>query len=209
MNIALINGSPRGKKSNSSALLEDLKGLFPTEVSAQAFNFNKPMIADQDMKNLQNCSTWVFAFPLYVDGIPSHLLSCLQQLEQADFKCEDVHVYVIVNCGFYEAKQNYHAISMMEIWCEKAGLTWGMGIGLGGGGGVSQIKNVPLGKGPKRTLGNALSVLGESVLTKEPRDNFYTSINFPRFVHKFFAESGWRKSIKANGGKVKDLKRQL
>jgi len=209
MNIALINGSPRGKGSNSGALLGDLKGVLPAEVSIREFHFSKPMITDQDMKDLQNCSTWIFAFPLYVDAIPSHLLSCLGQLEQADFKRENIHIYAIVNCGFYEAKQNRHAVSMMEIWCEKAGLTWEMGIGFGAGGGLSQMKNIPLGKGPKKNLGIALAELKETILAKDSKDNLYMSMNYPRFVHKLFAEAGWRKGIKANGGKVKDLKRQL
>ena len=208
MNIALINGSPRGKESNSGALLADLKEVLPTEASIREFHFNKPTITDQAMRELKNCSAWIFAFPLYVDGIPSHLLSCLEQLEQADFQHEAPHVYTIVNCGFYEAKQNRLAVSMMEIWCERAGLTWGMGIGIGGGGGLSQMRNVPLGKGPKRTLGNALAVLNEAVLEKETKDNFYTSINFPRFVHKLLAEANWKRRIKANGGKVKDLKKR-
>jgi len=209
MNIGLINGSPKAKgNSSSEILLDDLNSLFPIGHSVQRLHFNKPAVTDQDIEKLQHCQAWVFAFPLYVDGIPSHLLSCLKQLEQADFKGKDIRVYVIINCGFYEAGQNRHAMEMMEIWCEKTGIKWGMGIGLGGGGGLLQMRNVPLGKGPKTTLGKSLLVFCEAVLNKESKDTHYISINFPRFVYKFIANNGWNKLIKENGGKVKDLKRR-
>jgi len=208
MNIGLINGSPKAKGSSSEVLLEDLSSLLPTEHPVQKFSFNKPVVTDQDIEKLQNCQAWVFTFPLYVDGIPSHLLSCLKQLEQADIKNKDIRVYVIINCGFYEAGQNRHAMTMMEIWCGKTGLKWGMGIGFGGGGGLPTIKNVPLGKGPKTTLGKSLAVFSKAILAKETEDNHYITINLPRFVYKFFADIGWKKLIKANGGKVKELERR-
>jgi len=209
MNIGLINGSPKAKgNSSSEVLLDDLNSLFQIDITVQKFHFNKPMITDQVIENLRHCQAWVFAFPLYVDGIPSHLLSCLKQLEQADFKGKDIRVYVIINCGFHEARQNRHAMAMMEIWCEKTGLKWGMGIGLGGGGSLTQMRNVPLGKGPKTALGKSLAVLSEAILNKEKKDAHYISINLPRFVYKFSADIGWNKLIKANGGKVKDLKRR-
>ena len=208
MKIALINGSPKRKGSSSSALLEDLKKLLPDEHQIKQFHFNKPLLTEDEITELQDCSAWVFAFPLYVDSIPSHLLSCLCQLEQADFNRNGIHIYTFVNCGFYEGKQNTYALSIMENWCYKAGLNWGMGIGFGGGGALSSMKNAPLEKGPKRNLGISLTVFVEAISRQDQKDNIITSIAFPRFLYKLIIELEWRKSIKANGGKVKDLKKR-
>jgi len=209
MNIAFINGSPKRKDSASGALLADLKQLIPSEHLIKEFNLNKDFITEKDIEALHNCSVWVFAFPLYVDSIPSHLLSCFCQLEQTEFNRNNIYVYGLVNCGFYEGEQTQYAMSMMEIWCDKVGLNWGMGVGFGGGGGLAQMKSIPLGKGPKKTLGKSLAVCADAISKGISIDNVYTSINLPRFVYKFFAESTWKKSIKANGGKVKDLNKKL
>jgi hypothetical protein len=76
---------------------------------------------------LTECNVLVFAFPLYVDGIPSHLLNCLRKLEKffGGLDKKDIMVYSLGNCGFYEGDQNKLAIEMMENWCAKAGLKWG------------------------------------------------------------------------------------
>jgi len=209
MNIGLISGSPKDKDSSSEILLEDLSRLLPTEHTIQKFHFNKPVVTEQDINNLRNCSAWVFSFPLYTNGIPSHLLSCLKQLEQADCKGKDIRVYAISNCGFYEGTRNKYAIANMEIWCEKAGLTWGMGIGFGGGSGMVHLKSIPLGKGPKKNLGKSLSALSGAISEKASKDNHYITLNIPMFVYKLLAGGSWKKLIKANGGKVKDLDKRI
>ncbi|HAW69762.1 MAG TPA: hypothetical protein DHD79_09105, partial [Firmicutes bacterium] len=86
------------------------------------------------MAELAACDTLVFAFPLYVDGIPSHLLSCLSQMEGylKPLASKEMRVYAIVNCGFYEGRQNQHALDMMQNWCAKTRLIWGHGLGIGG-----------------------------------------------------------------------------
>jgi len=209
VNIALINASPKKKESNSGALLHDLKSLFPAAYNIKEFSMNKPTLTEAEIKELQSYSTWIFAQPLYIDGIPSHLLSCLCQMEQEISTDETIRVYVIVNGGLFEGKQSHHALAIMENWCRRAGLQWGMGIGYGGGGGMTQMKGVSLGKGPKSTLGKAYGVFAETILSQGSRENIYTSIAFPRVLYKYMAEMNWRKRIKANGGRVKDINRRI
>lgn len=43
----------------------------------------KTAVSDEVLTELNHADVWVFACPLYVDGIPSHLLSCLMQLQKA------------------------------------------------------------------------------------------------------------------------------
>jgi len=209
VNIALINGSPKKKDSNSDALLHDLKSLFPAEHHIKEFLLNKPTLTEAELKELQSCSTWVFAQPLYIDGLPSHLLSCLCQMEREISTDEVIRVYAIVNGGLYEGKQSQHALAIMESWCRRTGLQWGMGIGLGGGGGMKQMKGIPLGKGPKRALGKAYKVFAETILSQGVGENLYVSIALPRVLYKFLAERNWRKRFKENGGRARDLNRQI
>ena len=206
MKIALINASPKKTESASSTLINDLRSIFPTDYFVKEFIFNKPLIAEAEISELQEFSIWVFAFSLYVDSLPSHLLSCLCQLEEYNI-AKDIRVYAIVNCGFFEGIQTRNALSIMENWSTRLGLKWGMGIGYGGGGGLSQMQGVPLGKGPKSALGKAYAVFGDAIATQSNKENIYASISVPRFLFKIMAEMYFKNLIKKNGGKVKDLSR--
>lgn len=159
------------------------------------------------MEQLTGCDALIFAFPLYVDGIPSHLLNCLIQLEMhfSGIKEKDTVVYALINCGFYEGHQAKLALEMMENWCARAGLKWGQGVGIGAGGMLLSIKNVPLGHGPKKSLGKAFKQLSDNILKRTSAGSIFISLNFPRALYKLAAETGWRLAIKNNGLKTKDL----
>lgn len=72
--------------------------------------------------------------PLYVDGLPSHIVEFLIQAEGCckNHPCQ-FRLYVLANNGFVEGKQNRPALNMLQAWCERAEITWGGGIGIGGG----------------------------------------------------------------------------
>lgn len=209
MKVALINASPKRSESASKALLDDLKGLFHEEHTIKEIFLHTPNITEEEIRDMCNYTAWVFAFPLYVDGIPSHLLSCLCKMEHIGIDCENIRVYAIVNCGFYEGKQASNALAIIKNWCDKTGLVWGAGIGFGGGGSLEYMQGVPLGRGPKGTLGKAFDELTSAILTQTFRENIYTSIGFPRFLYKIGGDRGWKKMIIENGGKKKDLKKRL
>lgn len=210
MKIALINGSPKVKESASISVLKDLKSYIDKENTFLEYSFNNPELKIEYTTEMLECDVLIFAFPLYVDGIPSHMLHCLIKLEQF-FKTvekKEIMVYALINCGFYEAKQNSLAIEMMQHWCKKAGLKWGQGLAIGAGGMLLSIANVPAGNGPKKNLGNAYKMLSTNILNLSKGDTIYVTPNFPRFAYKFAAEFGWRKTAKINGLKPRDLYRQ-
>jgi len=208
MKIAFINGSPKMKDSASGCILQELKDFLEQDGNIiSEYYFTKPQLSEKEIEQLTECNVLVFAFPLYVDGIPSHLLNCLIQLEKifATINRKDINVYSLVNCGFYEGHQNKLAIEMMENWCSKAGLKWGQGVAIGAGGMLPMIKNVPIGHGPKKNLGKAFKQLASNILKCTSEENIFITANFPRVLYKLGAEMGWRQSIKANGLKRKDL----
>lgn len=220
MKIALINGSPKIKDSASKNLLDDLKCHFPAQTQITELAFCTSEISQDALQKLYQSDAWVFSFPLYVDGVPGHLLSCLVQLEQimcqkdttqtepktaeSDFK-KQICIYGIANCGFYEGIQAEYALQILQNWCDKTGACWCGGIGVGGGGGLAQMPKTESGHGPREPIDHALALLAEKILSSETAENSYVSVAFPRFLYKMAAQLGWRLSIRANGGRAKDL----
>ena len=207
MKIALINGSPKAKNSASECILNTLKAQFLNGNEITEYNFRTPKLSNDDLELIAECNILVFAFPLYVDGIPSQLLNCLYQMEMF-FKTKPIKnmtVYSLVNSGFYEGHQNAIALEIMKNWCEKANLKWGQGIGIGGGGMLSMMAGVSDGKGPQKNLFQALKAIVSTISTGASADNIFISPNFPRFAYKIGAEIGWRQQGKANGLKRNDL----
>ena len=207
MKIALINGSPKVKRSASEIILNSLKKLFDENDTLLEFKLKTPKLSIRKIEEISKCNVLVFAFPLYIDEIPAHLKDCLYQIEKylktnAD---HNIKVYTLVNCGFYEGKQNLIALSMMENWCKKAGVSWGQGIGIGGGGMLPGMAGVSDGQGPKKNMWNTLNTLADNIKNFSSSKNIYISPNFPRFVYKLGGDAGWRQQIQANGLSKKDL----
>ncbi|WP_460294105.1 NADPH-dependent FMN reductase family protein [Clostridium tertium] len=214
MKITLINGSPKVKDSASGLILNELKIFLNNSedeaernISISEYNFRKNKLDSAVIEEVVTSDILVFIFPLYVDGVPSHLLSCLVQLEEIlkNIKEKNIKVYALVNSGFYEGEQNKSAIEIIENWAEKCELKWGQGIGIGAGPLLHSVKDVPEGHGPKKNLGSALTTISKNILNASSDDNIFISANFPRFAYKFAAEMGWKQAIKANKLKVRDL----
>ena len=130
MKVALINGSPKPVGSTSEILLKDLTRFTDETVQTSMYHFKKAVLPEVFIEAIDTFEALVFAFPLYVDGIPSQLFACLRQLEQLKCGSKKVKIYCIVNCGFYEGTQNQIAMDIMKHWCKRAGYEWGMGIGV-------------------------------------------------------------------------------
>jgi multimeric flavodoxin WrbA len=212
MKIALINGSPKIKESASGLIIDDIKGIIEkSNKKIMSCSFHKPKISEKEKEELYSCDVILFAFPLYVDAIPSHLLYCLKELEEyfQSKKKKAIRIYTIVNCGFYEANQNRLAIEIIKNWTARAGLLWGQGVGIGAGGMLAFLQKVPMGRGPKKSLGQAYDKLVSNILNGRSGEPIFVTPNFPRFLYKYMAQKGWQGYAKSNGLAVKELHRRL
>ena len=190
MKIMMIDGSPKVSKSNSEYFL----------------NILSDFIESKDIVKYK-LSKKVFAFPLYVDSLPSHVLEFLIMLEE-NFKdnLKGVNVYVIANCGFYEGKQNKIALNIMKCWCKKMNIKWAQGIGIGAGEMMGGLRNVPMGKGPNTNLGLALDNLAKNINENKSGDDIFTTPSmFPRFAFRLAANRFWISKANRNGLKKRDL----
>lgn len=132
MKTIFINGSPKKRFCASSYFLF-LQGLF---VGGEKANEHLRTKGDYQriLDQLPGTDAVVFGLPLYVDGVPSHVLGFLEEMERfCKEKALRLKVYVIANNGFIEGKQNEPLMRVMEHFCQRVGLTWGGGVGIGGG----------------------------------------------------------------------------
>ncbi len=133
MNILIINGSPK-KKSGASAFFAKVLRfmLFPHKVTTISLGISKDY--HEIFDNLQNTDAVVITVPLYVDSIPAHFIHFLKEMEQF---CKNntcgFMLYVISNAGFVGGHHNQAHLEQYQCWCERAGIKWGGGLGIGGG----------------------------------------------------------------------------
>lgn len=132
MKTVFINCSPK-KRFCASAYFLFLQKLF---VSGEKVTEKLRTKADHEriLGQIKDAQAVVFGLPLYVDGVPSHVLRFLKEMEGF---CKEnglsLSVYAVANNGFIEGKQNEPLMQALEHFCARAGLSWGGGVGIGGG----------------------------------------------------------------------------
>ena len=204
MKIGIINGSPRGKKSNSEILINYLYSLLEGHKINKYYSFFNKI--DSEIKSeIHNADVLIFVFPLYVDSIPSHLLDTIVKFEEEKIINSKTKIYCIVNNGFFEGKQNQLAILQMKNWCKKIGAEWGQGVGIGAGEILSYLEKVPLGKGPLKNLGKALNQLSNNIKTLNSDNEIYINPNWSRLLYWIQGTISWIIKARKNRLKIRDL----
>lgn len=132
MKTVFINGSPKKKLSVSSYLLGIVRLLVRGKtVKEQVRNSSDHK---RVLESIKDADTVVFGLPLFVDGVPSHMLTFMKEMEK--FCAEnDIHpnVYVVSNGGFIEGCQNRALMQVFENFCVRCNCKWCGGVGIGGG----------------------------------------------------------------------------
>lgn len=212
MRIAMINGSPKAGPSNSAFLLQTLESLLAEGHEIAHYRIRHRPLTEEQQAEICETDALVLASPLYVDGLPSHLFREMVSLEafRQGRPSKPLHVYVLMNNGFYEGTQNKIALEIVENWCERCGFTFGQGLGHGAGEMLGSLDKVPLGKGPMANLGRAMSEMAARIQHLESGPPLLFSPNFPRFAWKWSAtHSFWNGKARRNGLKTKDVLRRL
>lgn len=144
MNVLLLNGSPKRKFRDSEYFLNLLK-LRLTGCSWEERKIGGPANDAEIFAEFTKADAVVFAMPVYLDAVPSHVLRFLREAEKfcRENNCR-FRVYGIANCGFFEGKQTRNLMNVMSCWCGRAGVEWSGGIGIGAGEMLTWIQLDPL-----------------------------------------------------------------
>ena len=132
MNILFLNGSPKRITSASQYFLNLIR-MQSVKCKTKQIKL-QPKAYDEIFSQFRQIDALVISLPVYVDGVPSHVLRFMTEAEQ--FLKEHNYsfkLYVISNCGFYEGTQCKHVLSIMRSFCKASGLIWGGGLGIGAG----------------------------------------------------------------------------
>lgn len=133
MNILILNASPK-RKGGASRFFSKLMKLMLLGCNITTCDVRGRSDYEKALSLLDGADAVFISSPLYVDGIPAHMLPFLMQAEHICVeKCYHFKLYVLSNSGFIEGKQNALHLKMYEAWCNRANIEWGGGLGIGGG----------------------------------------------------------------------------
>jgi hypothetical protein len=208
MRLSFVNASPKPNKSTSGLFLQYLKTKLSSNAKIEEFHISSQGLSTEEIEKILDVDAVIFALPIYMGSLPSHLLYSLFQIQNyARGKAnKKTVIYTIVNGGFYEGEHSKIAIDMMKHWCKKTGLTWGQALGSGAGDMYGSIPKLPIGKGPSINVEKALDEIAKTINGLNCGKNIIVSPNIPRFAWKMGALIlVWNKRAKANGLSKKDL----
>lgn len=199
--LVFLNGSPKIKHSTSKFIIDQILSIIGEGETYRALEISNIEKEAQFSKEVLSAKALVIVFPLYVDSIPASLLRILELLEKEakNNPNPDLRVYTVINCGFFEPNHNLVALDMMRNFCLKCGFAWQYGIGIGGGGYFSSVKDFK--HGPSSNIYRILLDLCKNIKapTLNPLGNILTSPKIPRSVYILAAHFGWNRAAKFNG----------
>ena len=122
MNLLILNASPK-KKGGASRFLSGLFRLFLTGVRKKTLSLSSRQDIQPALELFPTMDVVCLSVPLYVDGLPSHVVEFLLQAEEycKNHSCRFC-LYALSNNGFVEGKQNQPALHMLQAWCKRAGI---------------------------------------------------------------------------------------
>jgi hypothetical protein len=206
--IAVINGSPKKQDSASGMLINQIKSLMPTKIQIyQAVKLAEPQNQEW-LEQILEADVLLIVTPLYVDSLPAPLIKTLTLIEQAAERVDAGNtrplpkVYAICNCGFFESEHNRLALTILENFATRAGMIWGYGLGIGGGGFIASLSDMS--KGPAANVYAALCTLAQAMQDaiqdgSGREQNKFIIPKIPRFLYKYGGNRGWRQMAKKYG----------
>lgn len=194
MNIVIINGSPKPLGGNSAILVEQLRKQLDNQPMEQYYTVldikNSP-VSENDYILFETADVLIFAFPLYCDGLPSHLLRQLTILDEwfnsrkgsKSSARGRLTVYALANCGFYDGHNTALALRMVRSWCLRCGLIWGQGMGIGGGELLSNMPKTRFGHGVLKSAGKKMEFFASNIAAMKKGEDIFSSPDMPRLFY--------------------------
>jgi len=143
MKLTFINGSPRGKSSNTKILLDHfLKGFRSVE---STFEFEEIFLKTEKdklepLKTLKDSDIVILAFPLYTDSMPGIVKEFIETIDPQTFHNRRLKLGFIVQSGFPEGHHSVYLQRYLEKLTRRMGVKY---LGTAIRGGVEGIKIQP------------------------------------------------------------------
>lgn len=216
--ICFVNGSPRSKNSCSQYIIDLLKELLDSNAMQPDDVYIAGCIKSNQeagaFRKMADADSIIFAFPLYIDSIPSHMLSFLHQfdhyLKNDGFTNgkKGPDVYAIINNGFIEGQQNKNAARIMQHFTSSVGFNWRFAVGVGAGEFMRESKqDIPIQSKMKKKVYRAFMKLKKDIESNEVscEKNIFSNPVMPRTLFMFAAGRHWVRLGKKNNLKKKEL----
>lgn len=218
MKIMIITGSPKPNGGTSTLLVEQLKKSILSQkpdTEFVTFNIRTHFIPETEYENLENYDSIIITSPIYLDSLPSHLLTQLTKIEdylnskkgEKSFVKNRLKVYALMNCGFYEAKYTTIALRILRMWAIKCGIIFAAGLGIGGGEMISLLSSkMKMEIGPLKTIKESIDNFSTIIAEEKCASNNFCSPGINRWFFIQAANSSFCKgNAKKNGLTVKQL----
>lgn len=123
MQLLLLNGSPKGKKSNTKVLLDTfLKGYDPDGTKDVTIHYlHKLSNHEAALSDFQQAQKVIIAFPLYTDAMPGILMKFIEAMEPFRNKQNNPDIGCIVQSGFPEAHHSKYVGKYLEKLARRLG----------------------------------------------------------------------------------------
>ena len=219
----LIVGSPKIKQPSTSGvlgnyLLERLKERgWETESVTLRPKLHHEKGQSEFMSAVKRAGLLLFAFPLYVDALPSLMTKALEVIadhRKAFDEVEQQRLAVVCNNGFPEAHQNILALAICHQFALQNGIAWAGGLAMGAGEALSSGQSLtakaragrPTVRHVTRALDIAAAALAEgrplpgeaiAMIARNPIPLVPSAVWHWMFVH--FGSKGWQKQAAENG----------
>ena len=121
-----INGSPKLTNGNFDYFLNKLS-------PKDKIKFVYKDKFSEILKSIKKIDTIILAFPLYVDGPPNKVIELFEYIKNNKINIKNKKIYTIINCGFWEAKQNRTASLIVEDFAINNGAKYMGSFNIGAG----------------------------------------------------------------------------
>lgn len=194
--VALLNASPRGRRSTTAHLLADFSEALP--IYARMSGVDAPeLVSATGAEGLAGCDAVVLGYPLYVDALPSGLVETLARAR--DELAPGSGVYALCNMGFYEPEQIAPSFWVIENFCAAAGARWQGGLAVGGGGMVVAVAGSPRMGMMRRSVSEGVDRLVTAVLAGTSAGVVEARPAIPRWAYRLAAQAQWRRLARESG----------
>jgi len=204
MKLALINASPRGKKSNSRKLIKWFSRDLPQDVETTMVFANRVAEQEHAIEDIAACDAYLVVFPLYTDALPGIAKAFFERMMAQKTRFTGKPVLFIIHSGFPEAAQS----RMVERYARHFAKLMQMTVsGVVIIGGTESMQAAPEEAFGKRA--NALAALGQAFVSGKTLTEAECTMpghreHLPRFVMRTINVAAplmdiyWNQQLKKN-----------